>query len=591
VQLAISAALAGPAAAATSTFLVLSPDQPTSAAIGEDPSLLDRTTFDLRITTSADWSLSALSFNLTAGTFYNAADGGNVPTTPGAWSTPGSTHLRYDTFVAAPVDFTAGVFVAGKNPADGSGAAVFATNAVSVQWLDTVVTAPGTYTIARVTVSNDAVGSFYGNSFDGANAGLAQPFNGALSKQLRWDTVPTTAGDQGGAGTWDTAGSNFWNGATNVAWQNARNDVAIFAGSGAAVAVSGSVTASALEFDSPGYSLAGGTVALSGATRLIANQDVTINSSITSPTGLAKSGGAAATLGGSLTALGGTVRISAGRLIVNGALAGTALASVNIGNAPGGATALLSVNSLTAPLVTVNSTGTLKLTPSIAHTLSTATALSLSGSATADVGQADLLTSTPAATIRAYLINSYDPNGNADWAQPGLTSSIARSNPVKYTVGYANGNDASSQDARPDVLPGTVLVRPTLTGDANLDGKVDFFDIAQILGYAYNTGQPASYTDGDLDYNGKVDFFDITLVLSSNYNTGETFAPVATFPAIGQVAAVVPEPVDGLAGLAELALGLTAVGWRHYRRPRRGRRGESPLVPRARGTLPRTSRK
>jgi hypothetical protein len=49
------------------------------------------------------------------------------------------------------------------------------------------------------------------------------------------------------------------------------------------------------------------------------------------------------------------------------------------------------------------------------------------------------------------------------------------------------------------VAQGQVLVRPTLAGDANLDGTVDFFDIAQLLGYSYNTGAAASYTDGDLD--------------------------------------------------------------------------------------------
>jgi hypothetical protein len=65
-----------------------------------------------------------------------------------------------------------------------------------------------------------------------------------------------------------------------------------------------------------------------------------------------------------------------------------------------------------------------------------------------------------------------------------------------------------------------------LTGDANLDGKVDFFDIAQILGYRYNAGgSNAPYTDGDVNYDGVVDFFDIVTVLSANYNTGQKFGP------------------------------------------------------------------
>ena len=35
--------------------------------------------------------------------------------------------------------------------------------------------------------------------------------------------------------------------------------------------------------------------------------------------------------------------------------------------------------------------------------------------------------------------------------------------------------------------------------------------IAQLLGYKYNAGQGASYTDGDLNYDGKVDFLDTSI--------------------------------------------------------------------------------
>ena len=73
------------------------------------------------------------------------------------------------------------------------------------------------------------------------------------------------------------------------------------------------------------------------------------------------------------------------------------------------------------------------------------------------------------------------------------------------------------------VRPGQVLVTPTLTGDINLDGKVGFFDIVQLLGYKYNTKQAASYTDGDVNYDGVVNFFDIVRLLSANYNTGQRY--------------------------------------------------------------------
>jgi hypothetical protein len=142
-----------------------------------------------------------------------------------------------------------------------------------------------------------------------------------------------------------------------------------------------------------------------------------------------------------------------------------------------------------------------------------------------DLGTHTLLTTASGAAIHGYLASGFGVN--QDWGgTSGLTSSLARSNPVKYTLGYAAGSDQSAQDAGVAVSPGQVLVKPTLVGDANLDGKVDFFDVTQVLGYKYNAGQPASYTDGDLNYDGVVDFFDIATLLSANYNSGQVFAVV-----------------------------------------------------------------
>jgi hypothetical protein len=162
--------------------------------------------------------------------------------------------------------------------------------------------------------------------------------------------------------------------------------------------------------------------------------------------------------------------------------------------------------------------------------------------------------STPAATVKQYLAGAY--TANQDWSGPGgITSALAAANPVKYSVGYAAGDDASAQDAGIPVAPGSVLVRAVLTGDANLDGKVDFFDIAQVLGYRYNGGgNNASYTDGDLNYDGKVDFFDIVTLLSANYNSGETFAPAAAAATItGERVAAPPVPEPASLSLVTLA--------------------------------------
>jgi autotransporter-associated beta strand protein len=184
----------------------------------------------------------------------------------------------------------------------------------------------------------------------------------------------------------------------------------------------------------------------------------------------------------------------------------------------------VSLPSLTVAAGQVAFTATARATSSI-------NALTINSGTTVDLGNHEILTNTAPATIKGYLASAFDAAGNQDWSKPGLTSSLAAANPVKFSVGYANGADQSAQDAGITTHAGAPLAanqtvaRAVLTGDANMDGKVDFFDITQLLGYKYNTGQAASYTDGDLDYSGKVDFFDITVILSANYNTGQSFGP------------------------------------------------------------------
>jgi hypothetical protein len=127
-------------------------------------------------------------------------------------------------------------------------------------------------------------------------------------------------------------------------------------------------------------------------------------------------------------------------------------------------------------------------------------------------------TAADVAAVKDQLAHDYD---GGDWAL-GIPGSLAQSNPDVYSVGYADGSSASAQDAGVNVSPGQTLVLPVLAGDVNMDGTVDFYDLSQLLGYKYNTGQPASYTDGDLNYDGVVDFFDLAVILSGNYNTGVT---------------------------------------------------------------------
>jgi hypothetical protein len=240
---------------------------------------------------------------------------------------------------------------------------------------------------------------------------------------------------------------------------------------------------------------------------------------------------------------GGGDLANAGLLQVNGGTVSLGAVSGNtgttiLGSIAPGPTQPMTVKSITQNTLTIHNTGILTVPMTTNRVSSNVPNFSLDGNGTFDLGNSELATLTAPATIRGYLTHAYDPNGNADWGQPGLTSGFAKGNPTSFSVGYAFGGDQSAKDAGVRLHDGTLLatnqtvVRPVLTGDANMDGTVDFFDITQLLGYKYNTGQAASYTDGDLDYSGKVDFFDITVILSANYNTGQHFGPASATPTL-----------------------------------------------------------
>jgi hypothetical protein len=224
-----------------------------------------------------------------------------------------------------------------------------------------------------------------------------------------------------------------------------------------------------------------------------------------------------------------------------GSLTGSSGTAV-IGSTSGATLAKLGVGRFDLGSLRVETGGRITVSGGPPRASNSVGTLTMTGNATLDLADSTLATSTPADTIKSYLARAY--TANADWSGPGLTSGLARQNPVTYSVGYAASSDQSAIDAGIIVAPGQVLVTPTLTGDANLDGKVDFFDITQLLGYKYNTGQPASYTDGDLNYDGVVDFFDLTVVLSANYNSGQTFGAAALSAAESTGDTNVPEPAQ-----------------------------------------------
>ena len=94
-----------------------------------------------------------------------------------------------------------------------------------------------------------------------------------------------------------------------------------------------------------------------------------------------------------------------------------------------------------------------------------------------------------------------------------------------------------------------VLLTPALSGDANLDGRVDINDLTIVLAnFGKSTGM--SWDMGDFNGDGKIDINDLTIVLT---NYGQT-SSVADIKAV-------PEPLS-VALLGVIAVSLLACAWR-----------------------------
>ena len=101
------------------------------------------------------------------------------------------------------------------------------------------------------------------------------PMQSARGATLYWDLDTTGSNNSltgtsllGGNGVWNNSStSQWWNGTSMVdtAWTNSNNDTAVFWGAAGVVNVSPAITVGGLQFNTSGYTLAGGTLTF-GAT-------------------------------------------------------------------------------------------------------------------------------------------------------------------------------------------------------------------------------------------------------------------------------------------------------------------------------------
>jgi hypothetical protein len=106
----------------------------------------------------------------------------------------------------------------------------------------------------------------------------------------------------------------------------------------------------------------------------------------------------------------------------------------------------------------------------------------------------------------------------------------ASGNDELYAIGYADSADMAVQSRGFD--PGTVVIKPTLVGDANLDGVVNFSDF-QLLAANFNQSN-TSWDQGNFNYGTKTNYTDFQL-LAANFNDSASLDS-AQFNAMNQVA-------------------------------------------------------
>jgi hypothetical protein len=184
--------------------------------------------------------------------------------------------------------------------------------------------------------------------------------------------------------------------------------------------------------------------------------------------------------------------------------------------------------------------------------LNTVSSLTVNGNSALDLTNNHLIinyagSADPAATIRQYLTSGYN---NGTWTGPGINSSTAAANSGSYSLGYADSADPGNPAG---LASGTIEIKYTLLGDANLDGTVNGIDFG-ILAANFNKGV-SRWDQGDFNYDGAVNGVDFGK-LAANFNKGASGAAadwreILAFAASNGLMADVPEPMS--AGLVLLS--------------------------------------
>jgi hypothetical protein len=225
----------------------------------------------------------------------------------------------------------------------------------------------------------------------------------------------------------------------------------------------------------------------------------------------------------------GTFNIVGGsNLTVSGGLANNGTITVNSNSS---STSTLTANSA------ITGSGSLVINPNALVRFAVNTGGSSQGSVTiSGNGQMDVNNnhffinygagSDPIVTIYGYLKSGYN-SGN--WNGPGIMSTAASTQDaiggsLKYGIGWADGKDKIATS----ISSGTIELKYTLLGDANLDGTVNGSDFS-LLAANFGLGV-TNWDQGNFLFTSSVNGSDFS-ALAANFGQGDSGADASVTPA------------------------------------------------------------
>jgi hypothetical protein len=241
---------------------------------------------------------------------------------------------------------------------------------------------------------------------------------------------------------------------------------------------------------------------------------LTINENANSRGEYTKSGGTLNVVGRTLSH--GSFTQSAGVATFNANYDGSGTLSITGGT--------MNVTRLRQRAITIGGTGLMQEVESVAQSSFTHRAESLSFESgpnnsvkgTWDIGGSDLVIDysgpSPIASIQRYIASG---RANGAWTGTGIRSAVAAADPTHV---LALGSAEASQALGPNggffkdlaVDSSAVLVKLTLVGDTDLNGRINFDDYVHADNGFNN--HLAGWFNGDFDYNGVVNFDDYVLI-------------------------------------------------------------------------------